>query len=203
MTTFPISSFEPSDWKDLINHQSDTSRLASVDASASAHFATGKSFDSCIEAALAAPEATFLVKTSSYNKPVIVHGAIECRSMTAGVVNKVHGIHQGTKQPAMLFGIDTYNFFENIDPADPPDFDLLGDSLSSVTFNEAETVPDGRKVTDLRSAMFLPPILAKLLFDTGLDFTAGEMACHIMSSTGESSHIRMGDRMNYFKTSVG
>ena len=183
MTTFPITSLEPSDWKDLINHQSDTSRLASVDASASTHFSTGKSFDSCTEAALAAPETTFLVKTSSYSKPVIVHGAIECRSMTAGVVSKVHGIHQGTKKPAMLFGIDTHNFFENIDPVDQIDFDSLGNKLSSVTFNEAGTVPDpdGRKITDLRSAMFLPPVLAKLLFGTGLDFTAGEMACHIMS----------------------
>ena len=146
--TFPIALFEPSNQKEFIHHQSDTSRLASVNAPANAHFTTGKSFDSCMEAALAAPGATFLVKTSSSNKPVIVHGANECRSMIAGVINKVHGIHQGMKKPALVFGIDIYNFFKKIDAAEPLNFDSIGDLLSSVTFNEAKTVTDGEKVIE-------------------------------------------------------
>ena len=84
--------------------------------------------------------------------------------MIVGVINKVHGIHQGTKKTAMIFGIDTYNFFKNLDAAEPLNFDSIGDLLSSVTFNEAKTVTDDEKVTDLRNAIFLPPILAKLLF---------------------------------------
>ena len=88
--TFPIPSFKPSNWKELIQHQSDMSRLTSVDAPANTHFSIRKSFNSCMEATLAAPKATFLMKTSSSDKPVIVHGAIECRSMIAGVIDKVH-----------------------------------------------------------------------------------------------------------------
>ena len=95
-----IPTFKPSDWNDIIQHQNDRSRHASVDAPAKSHFSNESSFDSCMDAALAAPEATFLVKTSSSDKPVIVHGAIECRSSIAGVIDKAHGFHQGVKNPA-------------------------------------------------------------------------------------------------------
>ena len=56
---------KPSCWKDLIIHQDDTSHLASNGIHAKARFATEKTIEDCMDAALAVPEATFFMKISS------------------------------------------------------------------------------------------------------------------------------------------
>ena len=170
----------PSCWKDVIIHQDDTSRLASEGILAKARFADDKSIDDCMDAALAVPEATFFMKTSSSPNPVIVQGAMECRSTSALSISKLYGIHQGLGNPADKCRINPENFFKKFQESEPLDFSSIAASLSSVAFHAAETVTDGPKVTDLRSAMFIPPIIANKVFELQ-DLTAGEMACQIMN----------------------
>ena len=177
-----IAFTNASSWKDRINHQDDKSRLASDSAKANLHFARAKSVNDCFEAALVAPEATFFVKTAASPNPIIVQGAIECRCTDASSVSisKQYGIHHGMGNPADKFRIDLTNFFEPFVESDPLDFGTITGNLSSVDFNAATTDPNGTKVTDLRSAMFIPPVIASKIFELQ-DFTSGEMACHIMS----------------------
>ena len=171
----------PSSWKDLIIHQDDKSVLAPDGARANLHFARPRSINDCVEAALVAPEVAFFIKTAASPNPVIVFGAIECRCTDASTVSisKQHGIHHGMGNPASKFKIDPANFFELFPESDPLDFDTIAADLSSVSFNSAITDTNGHKVTDLRSAMFIPPIVANKVFELQ-SFTSGEMACHIM-----------------------
>ena len=175
--TQPILS---SSWKDKINQLDDISRLARNGAHANLHFARSKSAVDCLEAALADPTATFFVKIASSATPIIVQGLFECRSADASSsILKQHGIHHGKGNPADKYRINPENLFELFEESEPLDFDLIPRSLDSNDFSTSATISDGEKVTDIRSAMFIPPIIANKIFELQ-GFSAAMMACRIM-----------------------
>ena len=101
--------------------------------------------------------------------------------MYDGGISKMYGIHQGMGNPADKCQNDPEFVFKKFQESEPLDFSSIAGNLSSIAFNDAETDANGTKVTDLRSAMFVPPIIANKVFELQNLTHGAEMACQIIN----------------------